>query len=326
MVYDDTGRCLYCLRRVANAGSSLKPDNVIQLVLLILYIIGAALTLVVLALFLVALRKPGAREFLLSRRQPEKQDDNASRSQLAQAVTTWALAFIGILGIVIVGAAAVVAYEAPGDKSTFFFDTAKYVLGVLLPVVGAWVGTVLAFYFGRENYKAAAESAASLVEQLSPQEKLSKTSAKDVMIPIADAVVYQLDAAEKPSDINIAKLFKDGFNKGGKKWERLPILDHAKRGLNVLHRSTVNDYLVRQSKATPPIGEDTLTLANLIADTPALTNSFKTVAPAASAADAKLLIDQTPDCLDVLVTVDGTKGTEVLGWITNVKLLETATM
>lgn len=298
----------------------------IQFVLLILYIIGAALTLVVLGLFLVALKKPGAREFLLSWKKPEKQDDSVSRSQLAQTVTTWALAFVGILGIVIVGAAAVVAYESPGEKSTFFFDTAKYVLGVLLPVVGAWVGTVLAFYFGRENYKAAAESAASLVGQLSPQEKLSKASAKDVMMPIADAVAYQLNRAEKPSDIKIAKLFSDGFNKGGKKWERLPILDHTKRGLNVLHRSTVNDYLVNQSKAAPPIGEDTLTLADLITDRPALTNSYKTVALTASAADAKLLIDQTPDCLDVLVTVDGTKGSEVLGWITNAKLLETATM
>ena len=49
-----------------------------------------------------------------------------------------------------------------------------------------------------------------------------------------------------------------------------------------------------------------LTLENLVTDRSALANSFKTVAQTASAADAKLLIDQTPDCLDVLVTTDGT--------------------
>jgi hypothetical protein len=46
----------------------------------------------------------------------------------------------------------------------------------------------------------------------------------------------------------------------------------------------------------------------------------------ATLADAKDLLDDNPLCLDILVTKDGTKNGIVVGWITNVMVLQAATM
>jgi hypothetical protein len=46
----------------------------------------------------------------------------------------------------------------------------------------------------------------------------------------------------------------------------------------------------------------------------------------ATLADAKDLLDKNPQCLDILVTQDGTKNGIVVGWITNVMLLNAATI
>jgi hypothetical protein len=46
----------------------------------------------------------------------------------------------------------------------------------------------------------------------------------------------------------------------------------------------------------------------------------------ATLADAKDLFDKNLQCLDLLVTQDGTKDGTVLGWITNVMVLNAATV
>ena len=56
-------------------------------------------------------------------------------------------------GLIIVVAAISALDEPSLEKMEKFFDISKYVLGVLLPVIGAWVGTVLAFYLDRAASK-----------------------------------------------------------------------------------------------------------------------------------------------------------------------------
>ena len=55
-------------------------------------------------------------------------------------------------------------------------------------------------------------------------------------------------------------------------------------------------------------------------------NSFLPLAPDATLADAKDLLDKNPQCLDILVTQDRTKNGTVVGWITNVMVLNAATI
>jgi hypothetical protein len=51
---------------------------------------------------------------------------------------------VSLIGVAVLGAVGI--YKG---------ETAKDLLTMLLPVVGTWVGTVLAFYFGKEQLEAA---------------------------------------------------------------------------------------------------------------------------------------------------------------------------
>jgi hypothetical protein len=82
-------------------------------------------------------------------------------------------------------------------------------------------------------------------------------------------------------------------------------------------------------KHPPTATEATLTLKNLFEDSKlkdVITNSFMTLPESATLADAKDLLDKNPQCLDILVTQDGTKNGVVVGWITNVLVLNAATI
>ena len=125
----------------------------------------------------------------------KSEPDSTFRVTLAKTVTTWALvAILAIAGLIIV-VAGINAIHIPGkEERDQFFDIAKYVLGVLLPVIGAWVGTVLAFYFGQVNFEAASKSAANLVRQLSPREKLQAEPAGHAMMKIGDVASFKMPA------------------------------------------------------------------------------------------------------------------------------------
>ena len=256
--------------------------------------------------------------------------DSKFRVTLAKTVTTWALvAILAIAGLIIV-VAGINTIRAPSPENTDqFFDIAKYVLGVLLPVIGAWVGTVLAFYFGQVNFEAASKSAANLVRQLSPREKLQAEPVGHAMMKSNVVTTFKIPADKTETDIKIKELIDDGFEKDkAQPRQRLPILDAQGRGKYVLHRSTI-DAFVAPKKHPPDVDESTLTLKDLLEDPKLkdyIVNSFMPLAPDATLADAKDLMDKNPQCLDILVTQDGTKNGIVVGWITNVQVLNAATM
>src|SRR5438094_9906067 len=135
----------------------------------------------------------------------KSEPDSKFRVTLAKTVTTWALvAILAIAGLIIV-VAGINAIRSPKETEKFF-DIAKYVLGVLLPVIGAWVGTVLAFYFGQENFEAAARSASSLVRQLSPREKLQAEPVVRAMMKITEVTTFKIAAGKTEADITLKQL------------------------------------------------------------------------------------------------------------------------
>jgi len=254
--------------------------------------------------------------------------DSRFRIALARTVTTWALVAILALATLIIVVAGINAIRVP-EKEDQFFDIAKYVLGVLLPVIGAWVGTVLAFYFGQVNFEAASRSAANLVRQLSPREKLQAKPADQAMMKINEVTSFKIPPDKTEGDITIKKLIDEGFEKDkSHPRQRLPILVAEGRGKYVLHRSTI-DAFVAPKKRPPDVDESTLSLKDLLEDSKLkdyIVNSFLPLAPNATLADAKDLLDKNPQCLDILVTQDGTKNGIVVGWITNVMVLNAATI
>jgi hypothetical protein len=48
----------------------------------------------------------------------------------------------------------------------------------LLPLWGTWIGTVLAFYFGKANFEAATQSYKDAIKTLTPEEKISRSGSK----------------------------------------------------------------------------------------------------------------------------------------------------
>jgi len=256
--------------------------------------------------------------------------DSGFRIALAKTITVWALIAILAMAFLTILVAGINAILAPGKEATVqFFDVAKYVLGVLLPVVGAWVGTVLAFYFGQGSFEAASESAANLVRQLSPREKLQAEAAGKAMMKINDVTTFKIPPDKTDANITIRKLIDDGFEKDkSHPRQRLPILDAKGTGKYVLHRSTI-DAFVAPKKRPPDVDESTLSLKDLLEDSKVknyILNSFLPLDSNATLADAKDLLDKNPQCLDILVTQDGTKNGIVVGWITNVMVLNAATI
>src|SRR5262245_10766402 len=260
----------------------------------------------------------------------KSEGDSQFRIALAKAVTTWALvAILAIATLIIVVAGVNAIRFHDKEQRDQFFDIAKYVLGVLLPVIGAWVGTVLAFYFGQVNFEAASRSAANLVRQLSPREKLQAEAAGKAMMKINEVTSFKIPSDTTAADITIRELIDEGFEKDkSRPRQRLPILDNDGRGKYVLHRSMI-DAFVAPKKRPPDVDESTLSLKDLLEDSKLknyIVNSFLPLAPDRTLADAKDLLDRNPQCLDILVTQDGTKNGIVAGWITNVMVLNAATI
>ena len=224
--------------------------------------------------------------------------DNQFRVALARGVTTWALLAILAIATLIIVVAGVNAIRVPEkEQRDQFFDIAKYVLGVLLPVIGAWVGTVLAFYFGQVNFDAASKSAANLVRQLSPREKLQAEPAGQAMMKINDVTAFKIPSDKTEADITIRKLIDDGFERDkSRPRQRLPILDNDGKGKYVLHRSTI-DAFIAPKKHPPDVDESTLSLKDLLEDPKIkdyIVNSFLPLAQDATLADAKDLLDKNP--------------------------------
>jgi uncharacterized membrane protein len=79
--------------------------------------------------------------------------NNRNRTILTQVVV--------IAGFILVGLLAMVILVIPGDN-TSRLESAKWVFNAIVPLVASWVGAVIAFYFGRDNYEAATEQVLAL--------------------------------------------------------------------------------------------------------------------------------------------------------------------
>lgn len=91
----------------------------------------------------------------------------------------------GSLLFLLVLAAMAILVVAIYDKDALK-EISQNVFNGLLPLFGAWVGAVLAFYFSKDNFQTASESVRDTVREFNPQlEKLRQRQVKDVMVPIS---------------------------------------------------------------------------------------------------------------------------------------------
>src|SRR6266566_1149528 len=224
---------------------------------------------------------------------------------------SWTRSFLAlaIVGLSIIGITVASAIAIGFATSESRPEMARLVFSSVLPLFGTWVGTVLAFYFARENLQAATESTLRLSGLVG-----AATPVAQVMIPRAQIVSYNVPACADPN----ATLLRDLQTKmtvSGK--GRVPIFDSSAKALYVIHQSTLDAFAKAHAGSL-----DDRTLGDLlgVAELNQLVEALAFVAPDAVLADARAAMRAVTNCNDVFVTTNGAKDGPVMGWLTNTLL------
>jgi hypothetical protein len=224
-----------------------------------------------------------------------------TRTLIALVVVGASLLCIGVISGVAIG----LAHDRAGVSRLVFTS--------VLPVLGTWVGTVLAFYFARENLEAATSNALALTGR----EREVKVT--DVMIHEADFVAYDLGTGEKAEDVKVSVL-RAKMQEIAPPSRRLPIRDASRAVIYVIHDSTLSAFADKQGKTIDDIAD--MTVANLLAD-----DEYKKIIEAngfisqnSTVAEARRVMASIELCNDVFVTPTGKRDERAVGWLTNTLL------
>ena len=141
------------------------------------------------------------------------------RNRLARFVLGFSVAAITIIAIYTI-------YQEPAE--------AKNIFNIVLPVFASWVGTILAFYYGRENFESANEEVRRIVERLTP-EQISRDPISKHMRPLASMSYFQIPTGKGDADFTLAELRK----KFGGNITRLPVIEADKKPKYMIHESSL---------------------------------------------------------------------------------------
>ncbi|MFC4477341.1 CBS domain-containing protein [Flavobacterium chungangensis] len=114
---------------------------------------------------------------------------------------------------------------------------------IILPVISTWVGTILAFYFGKVNFDAATKSFNQVIDRLTP-DILDDILVKQVMIDKFTMVsIETTNSLITKFDLKAIIDFLDNIKKS-----RLPILEGEKVKC-IIHKSTLTSEMLKTTKA-----------------------------------------------------------------------------
>ncbi len=261
---------------------------------------------------------------LFFKKQKAMSDDNSPFQKLiGSKITRFVMIGTLVIGILTVGFAFYVVYKSQTkDENTFrfAFSIMQYAFGTLLPLWGTWIGTVLAFYFGKENFEAANKSVQQMVDKLTSDKKLESVKAKDVMIKLNDLKHETVTGNEGLEKFTLSVVLDDLRKEGVR---RLIILDDQNRGKFAIHRDLITNFVATQTLAAQPVAG--LTLKDFYDKSPkdvqdTVDNSVRFISEDANLLAAKKIMVQYKTCQDVFVTTNGQRDEAVLGWITNVTI------
>jgi hypothetical protein len=227
--------------------------------------------------------------------------DNRTRTRIAGWII--GLAFLGIAAL------SAVAILAAGDTS----QTTQLVFSSVLPLLGTWVGTVLAFYFARDNLQAATESTLRL-----QQGAETSTPVTSVMIRDADIVAFDLGTNDTAPAVKLSDLHA-AMRAISPPSRRMPIRNASGAVLYVVHDSTLTAFAEKSGEATAKL---TKTLGDMLADEEfkALISAIGFVPAKATVAEGRAKMGSIANCNDVFVTQTGNAEERAIGWLTNTLL------
>jgi hypothetical protein len=220
-------------------------------------------------------------------------------------VAMYTLIFSGA-AIVILAAIAIITGK-PEDTMTIF--------NICLPVFASWVGTVLAFYFGKANFESANAQVNKLISQRFSQEDLNKTPLKIIMRPFSDMTCFMIPAGKSEKDIVLSDI--NALMNADK--NRLPVITSDNRPLYMIHLSIIDAFTSAGGKMTDTL-EQFLNAKRGTESGFGLNEGFIVVPENTTLAEAKDQLDKIKVCQDIFITKNGTPNEELSGWISNTRL------
>ena len=245
----------------------------------------------------------------------KKEKSADASSDLRECISRF-LIFSIVGGTVVIGVL-IIIYELFVEKT----NDMSFVGQTLLPLWGTWVGTVLAFYFGKSNFEAATKSYQDVIKSLTPEEKMASIKVTDVMIPLSQ--ISYLDYEDSQNKILVDIINDEKF----KEYNRFAFIDDNNILKHIIHRSEFTKYMTDKALAGENIKE--ITFAQFLQDSVNDKNNYVLKNSAFVARDANLLqakavMDAIKECQDVFVTSTGKDSEPVLGLITNNLIFEKA--
>lgn len=231
--------------------------------------------------------------------------DARTRARLAIVIVALSVAGIGV-------ASAVAIIFATSDNRP---EMARLVFASVLPLLGTWVGTVLAFYFARENFQAATESTVRLFGRVP-----ARAPVGEVMIPKARIISYDLPAGTDVGTVPLADLYT---KMTAAKVGRIPIFNDSGAVLYVVHQASIDSFAGSLAPPKDPAAL-TETMSDLlnVPDLKKLVEAIGIVGPNATVAEARAAMRAVEGSNDVFVTINGKRDDPVIGWLTNTDLAE----
>jgi hypothetical protein len=230
-----------------------------------------------------------------------------SKNIIAYSIT--ALAICGTIYI------AIMAFSMDGSAASM--EKLKFLATTMLPLWGTWMGTILAFYFARENFEAAQKSVNQMVDKLSPAQKLESIRASEVMVPFAKMKVLSLDEYRNKSILNdiLKNPLFEGIN-------HFPIIK-GNICQSIVHRSILDAFIVKRISNTQ-LDVSQLTLHDFLTENSDrilvnyLLNGVAYVKAGGTLLESKLAMEKTTGCQDAIITATGNANEDIIGWITNI--------
>lgn len=228
-------------------------------------------------------------------------NQNSNSSRIWIAVTTMGFAAMTITAL------AIIAIQKQPDETMTIFN-------IVLPVMATWVGTILAFYFGKENFESANKSVQEMFDKISPEQR-EQSLVKAIMRSIFNTVYYKFEKGKSDKDVKISELRE--LLKG--KISRLLIINSDGKPKYIIHDSRFSSFLLAE-------GKDTDTLAKFIADHHkkginfGINKGFIMVSESTTLGEAKKKLIEHPPCQDIFITKNGTEKEPLTGWISNIRM------
>jgi hypothetical protein len=254
------------------------------------------------------------------------ENDNPPKGFLAFLKDYLALA-IAVFSFVVLILLLINAFSKISDPATF--SNTKDIIGLFLPIIGTWMGTILAFYFSKDNFESANRSMQQTIKSLTSEEKLKTTKADSVMIPV-NAIEHPFNGTKTADTITITEMlqFLDKIKRN-----RIVVIDENKIVSKVIHRSAINSFISHQVLADKDPVEVAVVQKLKIEDMETLgtddvkdvlKNGVEFIAQDASLFDAQQKMIKNKKCQDVFITNTGSRTEAVIGWITSVIVTDNA--